>query len=82
MDLLGKVSGGACPEAVLRKLLAACRQPLNTEDGILPTKLYTHRWMVKIACAVTLLTFDWSLEMHGACACALSWAYGTGRVSR
>ena len=43
MDLLSKVRGGSCPEAVLRKLLAACRQPLNTEDGILPTKLYTHR---------------------------------------
>ncbi|GAB4815472.1 hypothetical protein N2152v2_002518 [Parachlorella kessleri] len=43
VDLLAKVRGGACPEAVLRTLLAACRRPLATEDGILPTKLYTHR---------------------------------------
>eukprot|EP00887_Chlorella_sp_A99_P003493 scaffold7.g3493.t1 len=43
VEMLGRIRAGACPPATLRALLDACARPLPADDGILPTKLYTHR---------------------------------------
>lgn len=61
VGILGQVRGGACPQSVLRQLLAACRRPLDVSDGILPTKLYTHR-------------FAAGLEMPAKCPAAYAFA--------
>ncbi|PSC73053.1 ATP-dependent DNA helicase PIF1 [Micractinium conductrix] len=43
VDLLGKIRSGSCPQDKVSQLLKTCARPLPTDDGILPTKLFTHR---------------------------------------
>ena len=43
ISLLSKLREGACPPADLAELLAGCRRALPAGDGILPTRLFTHR---------------------------------------
>jgi len=43
IDILAEIRAGTAPESTLRALLARCAAPLELEDGILPTQLFTHR---------------------------------------
>jgi ATP-dependent DNA helicase PIF1 len=43
IDILAQIRSGAIPEASLRSLLARCSAPLDLDDGIRPTQLFTHR---------------------------------------
>jgi ATP-dependent DNA helicase PIF1 len=43
IDILAEIRAGTAPESTLRALLARCSAPLDLEDGILPTQLFTHR---------------------------------------
>eukprot|EP00889_Picochlorum_renovo_P004468 jgi/Picre1/31498/NNA_006850.t1 len=43
IDVLAEVRSGKLSSQELAEKLESCYQPLNTEDGILPTKLFTHR---------------------------------------
>ena len=43
IDILAEIRAGTAPESTLRALLARCSAPLELEDGILPTQLFTHR---------------------------------------
>ncbi|KAK9823557.1 hypothetical protein WJX72_003730 [[Myrmecia] bisecta] len=43
VDILAAIRSGACSKAVLADLQRRCSRELDTSDGILPTKLYTHR---------------------------------------
>lgn len=43
IDVLGEVRSGKLSSQELAAKLDSCFRPLNTDDGILPTKLFTHR---------------------------------------
>ena len=43
VDVLGEVRRGALSHVDLLDKLSTCCRPLNVEDGILPTKIFTHR---------------------------------------
>ncbi|PRW58054.1 ATP-dependent DNA helicase PIF1 [Chlorella sorokiniana] len=43
VEMLARIRSGDCPRDKLSHLLRTCQRPLPVEDGILPTKLYTHR---------------------------------------
>lgn len=43
VELLARIRAGTCPQDKLSSLMATCQRSLPTHDGILPTRLYTHR---------------------------------------
>lgn len=58
IDILGAVRAGTAPEGMLRALLARCARPLEMDDGILPTQLFTHRADVDAINAKQLASLD------------------------
>lgn len=43
IDILGRIRAGTVAQHEIPQLLGQCFRPLNVDDGILPTQLFTHR---------------------------------------